>query len=112
MTHSDSVVSPHQPAARYCAASALVTAAPSTPITRSYGRPSDLPTARGIEHGAQRGQRIVAGPVIDVHAAPLGFDESGPAQLGQMVADGRFGYPHGGREISTAGFAVGRTEQQ
>ena len=35
-THSDNVVSDHQPAARYCAASALVTAAASTPIARSY----------------------------------------------------------------------------
>src|SRR6185295_2755830 len=38
-TRADRVVSDHQPAARYCAASALVTAAPSTPIGRSYGRP-------------------------------------------------------------------------
>src|SRR6516165_6131983 len=36
-THSDKVTSVHQPAARYCAASALVTAAASTPIARSYG---------------------------------------------------------------------------
>src|SRR6476469_3199245 len=35
-THSDRVMSVHQPAARYCAASALVTAAASTPIARSY----------------------------------------------------------------------------
>src|ERR1700730_1539066 len=35
-THSDRVVSDHQPAARYRAASALVKAAPSTPITKSY----------------------------------------------------------------------------
>ena len=35
-THSESVVSDHQPAARYRAASAPVTATPSTPITRSY----------------------------------------------------------------------------
>ena len=34
-TQSDNVVSDHQPAARYCAASALVTATPSTPIARS-----------------------------------------------------------------------------
>ena len=40
-TQSDNVVSDHQPAARYCAASALVTATPSTPIARSYERFSD-----------------------------------------------------------------------
>src|SRR5262245_10586505 len=37
-TRADRVVSDHQPAARYFAASALVTATPSTPIGRSYGR--------------------------------------------------------------------------
>ena len=38
--------------------------------------------------------------VVDVHTASIGFDESGPAQLAEVMADGRFGQPENGRELT------------
>jgi len=68
--------------------------------------------ARRVEHCAQRRQRIVTGPVIDVHAAPFGFDEPGPAKLRQVMAHRGFRQAHRRREIATTHFAVGGSEQK
>ena len=79
-THSDRVVSDHQPAARYCAASALVTAAPSTPITRSYEiadrallphlSPDQDRRAKKLLQKVSRSASVVLIPVSAAHPGP------------------------------------------
>ena len=57
--------------------------------------PTALDAAVGVEHHAQRGQRVATGPMVDVHAAPLRLDQAGVAQLSQMMTDCRFAHPQG-----------------
>src|ERR1700742_2880718 len=68
--HSDRVMSVHQPAARYCAASALVTAAASTPIARSY-EISDTPHLHGLRTPQQNRCRTIAGAWLAAAAQGL-----------------------------------------
>ena len=44
--------------------------------------------------------------VVDVHASAFGLDESGPPELGQVVAHGRLGESQGGGEERTADCVV------
>lgn len=44
--------------------------------------------AVGVEHGTKCLQGFGVCPVENVHAAAVGDDQAGPAQLGQVVADG------------------------
>ena len=47
------------------------------------------------------------GPVVDIHAAPFGFDEAGFAELGEVVADGGFGQAQSSGEVAAV-FLVSR----
>jgi hypothetical protein len=41
--------------------------------------PEALAAAVGVEDDAQGDESVAAGAVVDVHAAPVGFDEAGPS---------------------------------
>src|ERR1700722_16258420 len=72
----------------------------------------NLRAAIGIKDRAQRCQRIAPWPVIHVHPPSLRLNQSSAPKLRQVVADGRFGQPHSGREITAALLLLSGTEQQ
>ena len=64
-----------------------------TPATRRAPRAAPVTTgsisaaAVGIQDCAQRGQRVAMDVVVDVHTAPIRLDQTGPAQLAEMVTE-------------------------
>ena len=86
----------------------------SAPPAWRFPPPGDFESGAAIrvQHRAQRDEGVAAGPVIDVHAAPLGLHESGPPQLAEVVADGGLAQVDRRREITAAFLAGTGTEQQ
>ena len=56
--------------------------------------------AVGVQHRAQRTDRVAVRSVVDVHAPPFGLDQSGPPELAQVVADGGLGQSQRRREVA------------
>lgn len=72
---------------------------------------SSAATAR-IEDGAQRGDRVAMGTVVDVHAPAVGPDETCSPKLAQMMANGGFGQAQGGGQLAAICLIFTRGEQQ
>src|SRR6478672_13091473 len=79
--------------------------------SRSRSFSAALGAAVGVQDRTECLDCIAMRSVVDVHASAFGLDQSGPPELGQVVAHGRLGESQGGGEVAAV-FLPGRGAEQ
>ena len=87
-------------AANPCGASALVSLSGAWQVIPASSRHAGITFGIRVQCCGQRVERTRVRAMVDMHPAAPRFDESGLAQLSEVVADGRLGQPDRVREYA------------